>query len=536
MEEGSMEEGLIDEGSFVEGSMTRTDLVKRGAVAAAILGFGPLAGSAEGATMGLLGAEQKPRRGGTLKLGTSIPNLDYNPLTYTAQEDYFVVYNMYRGLTVYNTAKRDFVLDMAESVDVSKGGRVWTFKLKKGITFHDGGELTARDVKYSVDAKTSPKSKSSQKSYYPSGMRSRVLDKYTIQFILDQPTALLPSALGPASGAIFPERAAKTLGKKPMGTGPFKFVEHIKGRRTTLARFDDFYGGAPYLDRVQYLPLPESASRVAALLSGQVQFINFVPFERINDLKKNKSIQVFAFPSTWIDFLMFNLRRAPFNNRQARQAVAYAINRQACAKIASVGTGGPEFTLVSDWAPSRPTVKPLPYDPDRARALAKSTGLDRLNLSIVATPVEYPAMGRAAEYIATALNAVGMKVKVDGVDVGTWVQRSIVTPDFDMSYQGAIAGIDADARTYPFFHSKGALNWAGYNGGAKLDALLDAQRREPDRKKRARILSQAWRQLTTDVPWYLPYWLPGAQAGAKNLRGFKYQPEMYPFLERVWLA
>jgi peptide/nickel transport system substrate-binding protein len=519
-----------------EHSITRRELVRRGGAAAAVLSLGPLAASAQGATGGLLEAEATPRRGGTLKLATSIPNLDYNPVTYTAQEDYFVVYNMYRGLTIYNTAKKDFVLDMADDVDISRGGRVWTYRLKRGVTFHDGGELVARDVKYSVDAKTSPKSKSSQKSYYPTGMRVRVVDKYTVQFILDKPTALLPSALGPASGAIFPERAAKNLGKKPMGTGPFKFVEHVKGQRTTLARFDDFYGGTPYLDRVQYLPLPESASRVAALLSGQVQFINFVPFERINDLKKNNNIQVFAFPSTWIDFLMFNCRRAPFNNRQARQAVAYAIDRQACARIASVATGGPEYTLVSRWAPSRPTVKPLPYDPDRARSLVKSTGLDKLDLSIVATPVEYPAMGRAAEYIASALNNVGMKVKVDGVDVGTWVQRSIVTPDFDISYQGAIAGIDADARTYPFFHSKGALNWGGYNGGAKLDALLDAQRREPDVKKRARILSQAWAQLTTDVPWYLPYWLPGAQAGAKNLRGFKYQPEMYPFLEKVWFA
>jgi peptide/nickel transport system substrate-binding protein len=510
--------------------------MKRGGAAAALLGLAPLAGAADAAPLSRLIEAATPRRGGTLKVGTSIPNLDYNPVTYTAQEDYFVVYNMYRGLTIYDTAKRDFVLDMAESVDVSKGGRVWTYKLKKGITFHDGGELTARDVKFSVDAKTSAKSKSSQKSYYPTGMRVRVLDKHTVQFILDQPSALLPSALGPASGAIFPQRAEKSLGKKPMGTGPFKFVEHVKGQRTTLARFDDFYGGAPYLERVQFVPLPEGASRVAALLSGQVQFINFVPFERISDLKKNKAIQVFSFPSTWIDFLMFNLRRAPFNNRQARQAVAYAINRNAIAKIASVGTGGPEVTLVSKWAPSRPIVKPIPYDADKARSLVKSTGLDKLNLSIVATPTEYPAMGRAAEYIASALNAVGMKVKVDGVDVGTWVQRSIVTPDFDMSYQGAIAGIDADARTYPFFHSKGSLNWAGYNGGAALDRLLDAQRREVDKKKRARLLSQAWQQLTNDVPWYLPYWLPGAQAGAKNLNGYKYQPEMYPFLDRVWLG
>jgi peptide/nickel transport system substrate-binding protein len=518
-----------------EHSVSRRELIKRGGAAAAVLGLGSLAGT-EGAAGALLQAAATPKRGGTLRLGSSIQNNDYNPVTYTAQEDYFVVYQMYRGLTIYNTAKRDYVLDMAESVDVAKGGRVWTYKLKKGITYHDGGELTARDVKFSVDMKLSPKSKSPQRSYYPTGMRVRVIDKYTVQFVLDKPTALLPAALGPASGAIFPARAAKTLGKKPMGTGPFKFVSQVKGKETTLSRFDDYYGGRPYLDRVIYQPLPESASRVAALLSGQVQFINFVPFERINDLKKNNSIQVFAFPSTWIDFLMFNTRRAPFNNRQARQAVAYAIDRRAVSRIASVGTGGPEDTLVSDWAPARPTVKPLPYDPDRARSLVKSTGLDKLDLTIVATPVEYPAMGRAAEYIATALNAVGMKVKVDGVDIGTWVQRSISTPDFDMSYQGFIAGIDADARTYGQFHSKGSLNWGAYNGGPRFDALLEAQRQEPNTKKRARILSQAWQQITNDVPWYMPYWLPGAQAAAKNVRGFKYQPEMYPFLERVWLA
>ena len=157
-------------------------------------------------------------------------------------------------------------------------------------------------------------------------------------------------------------------------------------------------------------------------------------------------------------------------------------------------------------------------------------------MEIITTPAEYPAMGRAAEFIATALTEVGMKVKMQGLDVGTWVQRSITTPDFDLSLQGLIAGIDADQRTFGFFYSEGAQNWAKYDGGKEFDDLLQAQRREVDVEKRKALISEAWVQITNDVPWYMPYWLPGAQAGSPNLAGYEYQPEMYPFLETVHLT
>src|SRR4029078_11494224 len=106
---------------------------------------------------------------------------------------------------------------------------------------------------------------------------------------------------------------------------------------------------------------------------------------------------------------------------------------------------------VSEWAPTVPEVTPIPFDPDKAKSLVQELGLGDKQYEILATPAEYPAMGRAAEFIATALTEVGMKVKMQGLDVGTWVQRSIVTPDFDLSYQGLIAGIDADQRTFGFF-------------------------------------------------------------------------------------
>jgi peptide/nickel transport system substrate-binding protein len=513
----------------------------RGGLGAGVFALGPLL-AACGGSGGAGGspaskAVTTPKRGGTVTMGLPIANLSYNPVTFTAQADYFVAYNVYRGLYRYDTEKRDYALDMAESVDVSSDGRTWTYKLKPNIMFHDGQPLTAADVKFSVETKVDPKSKSSQASYYPLGVQVKAIDDATVQFVLKEPSALLPIALAPSSGAIFAERNFDTLDKTPIGTGPFRFVDFQKGRKTRLERFDDYYvKGQPYLDAVEFIPLPEGATRVAALLSGQVQLIDSVPFERIGTLKDNKAVQLFDFPSTWIDFLMLNCRRPPFNDVRARQAVAHAIDREACAKVASVSTGGPVNTAVSDWAPTVPKVTPLAFDPDKARALVKELGLGDKQYEIIATPAEYPAMGRAAEFIATALNEVGMKVKMQGVDVGTWVQRSIVTPDFDLSYQGLIAGIDADQRTFGFYYSKGAQNWAGYDGGPEFDALLEAQRREVDVDKRKELVTQAWEKLTEDVPWYMPYWLPGAQAASPNLAGYEYQPEMYPFLETVYLT
>ena len=522
---------LMDE---QESQLTRRDLLVRGGGAAASLG---LLGK-----IGLLGAEEdahaalKPKRGGVAKIALNTANQNLNPVTHSAQVDFFLTWNMYRGLTNYDVKKKDFVLDMAEDFSVSRNGKIWTYKLRKGILYHDGGEVVAKDVKFSVDTKVNPKNKSFWLTSYPVGIKTEVVDKYTVRFVLPRRSVQLPSALAQGPGHIFPQRAYKNLGSKPMGCGPFEFVSWTKGQQVVMKRFNNFFHGAPYLDRIIWVTIPEGSSRVSSLLAGDVQIIDQVPFEQIASLKKNGAIKMVLFPSTWIDFMLFNCTTPPFNNPEARNAIAMAVDREALAKIATVGTGSAASTLVSSWSPVRPTVKVLPYDPAQAQAIVKKLNLGSKQLRLLTSSADFPAWGRFAQYVAASAQKVGFNVTIQDIDLGTWVQRSITTRDFEMSICGFIYGIEADQRTYAQLNSKGALNWGGYNGGAGLDALTEAQRAELNPTKRAADLSKLWQQAENQSAWYTPYVVPGAQATAKNVQNYHFHPEFYPLMDKVWLS
>lgn len=522
-----------DENGAWSRALTRRQLVRRAGVATAALGVGSL--GAGGFVESALAAI--PRRGGTITMALNAANESYDPLNPALQIDSFVLYNVYRALTKYDHTAKRYVPDMARDFSMSRDGRTWKFALHKGILFHDMKELTSADVKFSLDQWVNPKNNSIVASLLPAGVSAHVLDRYTIRFTSPQPSVQLLAALSRDGGAIFPARAFKNRVQHPIGTGPFKFASYVKGQRTVLERFEHFWEGAPYLDKVEFVPIPDGSARVAALLSGQVQLIDETPFEQIASVKKNHKVDMLVFPSTMVDGVLFNCTRAPFNNVSARQAVAHALDRTQINKAATFGFGTINPTFVPANFPFAPQVHPLATDLNAAASLANQSGLKGQTIEILSSSAAFPPWGRACDYIAAVLAQIGVTVKVTDLDLGTYVQRIFTTKDYDLAYIGVIGSPEADQRTVPFFQAKSSLNWTGYNGGPKFENLLTAQRAAvTNPAQRQNLLNEIWQQITNDVPWYFTYAWPGAQGLSPKIRNFHADPEDFPFFDKVWLA
>lgn len=339
---------------------------------------------------------------------------------------------------------------LAESYEVSPDGLEYQFTIRDAV-FHDGSQVTADDVLYSLELNQSSPLGSVSGPLGPVESIDKVGDR-TIRVTLSVPSQRFLSSMAGNSGLVIPQDSADDLATNPIGTGPFSFGEWSTGVDLTLERFDDYWGEAPALEQVTWAFIPDETAAFSALLAGDVDAIAQVAgdgLERLGSIGE-EGFRVVSVPAPGIRYAVLNGGDERFADERVRQAIGHAIDRQPIIDGAVSGYGEPTCVFANPpnvlWASD---YCPYPYDPDRARQLLAEAGAEGLSLEIAGLTIgTFPL---TTEVLSAQLTAVGFSVDVRPVDPPTWLE-DVPGGAFEFTHIGGSEPFDAFVCPGSFAH------------------------------------------------------------------------------------
>ena len=403
----------------------------------------------------------------------------------------------------------------------------WEFKLRKGVKFHDGSEFTAADVVASIERVPLIINSPSPFTAFTKQIEvMTVVDPYTIRFKTVTPYPLMPSDMTQVS--IISKAAAKATtddfnsGKAAIGTGPYKLVKYDKGDRIELVRNDDYWGGKTPWDKVTLRLLPQDASRVAALLSGDVQVIENVPTTDVAKLRQDKRLEVCRTVADRLIYLHMDsdrdlspfvtdkagnpLLKNPLKDPRVRKAMSKAINRPAIVEKVMEGEAVPSGQLVADFLfGATKNLKPEPYDPKGAKKLLAEAGYPNgFGLTIHTPNNRYVNDAKIAQAVAQMLTRVGIDTKVVAMPSSTFFTQatelkfSFMLLGWSTGTGEASSSLKALLMTYNREKGFGTANRGRYSN-PKVDALTEEALATVDDAKREADLQRATELAINDT-------------------------------------
>jgi peptide/nickel transport system substrate-binding protein len=316
----------------------------------------------------------------------------------------------------------------------------WEFKLRDGVRFHDGSRLTTADVKYTIDT-IRDKSKSYRLASDFSFMQVEIIDDLNLRIITDEPFSSLLLRLNYVK--IIPHAYVEKVGDaefaaKPIGSGPYKFIEWRKDDRVILEANPDYFGGKPAIDKVTLRVIPEAAARIAALESGEADIINNVATSQVSRLKTIPGIEVLSGPTSRVMFAGFNLvNPGPLQDKRVRQALNYATDRATIIKGVLDEYGTQVATISTPEYPGYdPSIAPYEYNPARAKELLAAAGYPNGFAITFSVTSGYLNGQDIVQALAAQLTEAGIKVTV--IEEDTNQQREKITSGTgaDLFFQG----------------------------------------------------------------------------------------------------
>jgi peptide/nickel transport system substrate-binding protein len=450
---------------------------------------------------------------------------------------------IYNGLVKYD-GDLNLVGDLAESWNISPDGLVITFKLRRGVKWHDGAPFTAHDVMFTYQTMVDPKTPTAYGEDYKQVKKAEVLDDYTFRVTYPKPFA---PALGSWTLAILPKHllagrdiTQSPLARQPVGTGPFKFQEWHTGDKIFLSYNPDYFEGRPYLNGYIYLVKPDLATMFLELKGGNIDRMGLTPLQYERQTAYDKFHRLFnkyKYVSFSYTYLGYNLEDPRFADRRVRQALTHAINKQEIVEGVLLGLGqeatGPYKP--GTWF-SNPDVSKFPYDPEKAKTLLAEAGWRPNAQGILekdGKPFEFTILTnqgndlrvRTGEIIQRRLREIGIVVKLRTVEWAAFLKEFIDKGRFEAVLLGWTTGQDPDL--YDIWHSSktkpGELNFIHYNN-PEVDRLLEEGRHTFDREKRRQAYFRFQEIIAEDQPYtflFVPDALPAVH---KRFRGIKPAP------------
>ena len=399
----------------------------------------------------------------------------------------------------------------------------WEFKLRRGVRFHDGAELTAEDVAFSIE-RTFQVPNGQFRTFTQRIVGKEILDAHTLRLKTATPYAMVPYDLN--SVFIVSRKAAARAGpedfdsgKAMIGTGPFRFLRFARGDRVELARNDGYWGAKPAWEKVTFRIVPTDPARLAGLLSGELDAIEQVPTADLPRIRRDARLQT-AQKVSWRTIFFYldqyrdrapgladktgkPLARNPFRDLRVRQALSKAIHRQAIAERLMDGAALPASNLVSPpvfgYAPD---LKPEPYDPEGAKRLLAEAGYPQgFSMTLSATNNRYVNDEQIAQSVAQMLARVGVRARVEALPVNAYLPKAR-KGEFAFAMLGwgsfsgdlALRSLVATANADKGF---GAFNWSGYSN-PRIDELLERAFASVDEKRREALARDAMRLAMRD--------------------------------------
>ncbi|MBZ6078511.1 ABC transporter substrate-binding protein [Microvirga puerhi] len=437
-----------------------------------------------------------------LEIGLDNGPTGLDPHLITAFPSFMVVNgNIYEGLTAVDKDLK-IIPGLAESWNVSTDGKTYTFKLRSGVKFHDGTDMTAEDVVSTIRRVQSKDIASPLASRLSAIDSAKAVDPQTVELTLKEPSAPLLSSL--ATIAIVPsevETNKDILQKTPVGTGPFKFQEWQPNGFILLAKNDAYWQkGAPKLSGLKFNIVPESATRQVGLVNGQYALLPNIDAATALQLKGKPSVKLGETLDLAYMLIGMNVSKAPFDNPKVREAVNYAINRQEIVDAALFGAGvpgGPLSPALKSWAldvKEFPCYKP---DPAKAQALLKEAGV-AMPVTVTMNVLPRQDVKDIAQVVQEQLNKAGFKVELKNQEQGQFIQ-DWRNSNFDLFASINAGSPDPDEYFYRTFRTGGSTNVFKYSN-PEIDQLLDKARTLSDQAARKTAYDQVQKTLACTGP------------------------------------
>ncbi len=419
--------------------------------------------------------------------------------------------------------------DLATHWKVSNDGKRITFKLREGVKFHNGEEMTAQDVKFSIDYTMNPKNGAFGFRDLALVDRVEAEGKYTVNVYLKRPSApFLASLTSIQSFSVVPKESLPEGIRKPVkfppGTGPFKFVEWKPQRRVVLERHDEYWGHKAFIGKLVLRPIRNNTTRVTALRAGDVDMIERVPHEWVRPIETGKIKGLRLVESKTANFrrLVFNVAAPPFNNKKLRKAVALAINKREILHGGFFGMGNPvdqKYPKGHKWY-----IRELPgpsYDREKAKELVKQSGYTGKPIKMV---VEQSDQRQAeAVTLQSQVKKIGLNLEFHVMDRGAYnsLRRK---GDYSLLFIGGSYKSDPSATYTRHFACEQNLkkrrsNTSGYCD-KEVDRLLKKMETEPDSGKRKALLREILTKLAEDLPEIPIGFVPRHFALREYVKGF----------------
>jgi peptide/nickel transport system substrate-binding protein len=438
---------------------------------------------------------------------------------------------VFNGLVKYDK-NLNIVGDLAESWELSKGGLVITFRLKKGVTWHDGRPFTAQDVLFTYQVTIDPKTPTAYSGDFLKVKKAEVLDDFTFRVTYDKPFA---PALMSWGSAILPKHllagkdiTASPLARHPIGTGPYMFKEWVPGQKIVLISNPDYFEGRPYIDGNIMRIIPDTATMFLELRANGIDRMNLTPLQYTRQTENNlfrNSYNKYRYLSFSYTYLGYNLVNPLFSDKRVRQAIAYGINKDEIIQGILLGLGkaatGPY--KLGTWV-YNPNVKTYSYDPRKARELLAEAGWKDTNgdgiLEKDGQPFVFEIItnqgndirAKCAEIIQRHLAELGIKVKIRVLEWAAFVNDFINKRRFDATILGWTIPLDPDI--YDVWHSSKTgvqeLNFISYKN-EEVDTLIEKGRGTFDQQERKKYYDRIQEILAEEQPYtflYVPDALP----------------------------
>jgi peptide/nickel transport system substrate-binding protein len=387
----------------------------------------------------------------------------------------------------------------------------WQFKLKRNVKFHNGEPFDAAAVKFSVERMLDPKQGAPGRTSIATIDRVDVVDPYTVNVITKAPFPLLAVRMSPGHcgtvGIVPPKYLAQVgdaaFAVKPVGTGPYKFVEWVKDERLVLEANKDYHRGPPAIERLTFRPVPELTTRVAALLSGQADLVSDIPPDQTGKIKSSSTahVEISTLGGFVIMVKMTNyLMPGPWQDVRVRKAINYAIDMDTIIKTVLEGYGQVlGVPLEKEAFGFNPNIKWYGYDPERAKALLREAGhANGFEMTLHAPNRRYMNDIEVMQAMAQMLSKVGIRAKVEvweqSIYTTKWRKRELL-PAYMTAWGGA-GVFDGDLLTSSL-HSKSALS---INKNEALDKMLEEAQATSDPERRKAIYWKAQELIYEEAP------------------------------------
>ena len=476
-----------------------------------------------------------------LVFGRGGDSVSLDPAIVTDGESFKVTENIFE--TLLNFGEQDTTINagLAKEWEASEDGLTYTFKLQEGVKFHDGTDFNAEAVVKNVERW---KAGNEEQFYYFHSMfkaedediiaNVEAVDDLTVVFTLSRPQApflknIAMSPFGIASPTAF-EAAGDSFGDNPVGTGPFKFVEWKRNDSITVEKNADYWQeGLPKLDTIIFRAIPDNSARLNALMTGEIDLADGINPSDAATVESNADLQLIERPSMNIGYLGLTNTRPPFDNKLVRQAVNYAIDKQAIVDAFFQGRAevavNPMPSTISGY---NEEITGYEYNPEKAKELLAEAGYDGGEIELWAMPVPRPYMPdgqKVAEAIQKNLSDVGIPSKIVQFEWATYLEKAKngEADAFLLGWTGDNG--DADNFIYTLLDKDtiGSNNYAYYSNDEVHELLIAAQS-EVNEEKRVELYKQAQEIIHEDAPWVpLAHSIP-LLAGKKGVTGYLPHP------------